>query len=336
MGIGKKVQFLKDLNIGDRVDTVLVVLGKSLHQYAAPKRAGEKYLRLLLSDRSGTMTGVLWDQALETSQTFEKGDVVQVTGEVTDYRGPQITIESLKKANPKNVDPENFQQVVKKSRREMIKKLKGYIQIHVNDPYLYRLLQDFWEDREFYFQFIKAPGGRLIHHNYVGGLLEHSLEAVEICINLIQLYPQYINPSLLVSGAVLHDIGKIQEYDLNSIAFQYTDRGRLIGHITLGRDMVMERANKFKHFPQDVKLELEHMILSHHGKKEWGSPEIPRTMNAFALYYADLLSARMNQFSGVIQESLENDQKWSDWNRFLERDIFIPEYLIEKNQSPDE
>ena len=336
MGTYKKVQFLKDLNIGDQVDTMLVVLGKSLHQYSAPKRAGEKYLRILLSDKSGTITGVLWDQAQEASQTFEKGDVVHVTGQITDYRGPQITVESLVKAHPKNIDPAYFQKVVKKSRREMVNKLKTHIKTHVNDPYLYRLLQEFWEDREFYTQYIQAPGGKLIHHNYVGGLLEHSLEVVDICIKLLQLYPEHINSSLLVSGAILHDIGKINEYDINSISFQYTDRGKLIGHITMGRDMVMERANRFKHFPEDMKLELEHMILSHHGKKEWGSPEIPRTMNAFALFYADLVSARMNQFSGVIQESLTNNQKWSDWNRFLERDIFIPEYLFEQEQTSEE
>lgn len=331
----KKVQFLKDLHIGDRVDTMLAVLDKSLHDYSAPRRAGEKYLRLILSDRSGTMTGILWEQAAEVSQGFEKGDVIYVTGEVTDFRGPQITIESLKKAHSKNIDPSYFQQVVKKSRREMVKRLKTHIQAHVNDPYLFRLLQEFFDDRDLFQQFIQAPGGKLIHHNYVGGLLEHSLEVVEICINLIQLFPDHLNPSLLVCGGVLHDLGKIKEYDINSISFQYTTRGKLIGHITMGRDMVIKRADRFKHFPEDMKLELEHMILSHHGKKEWGSPEIPRTINAFALFYADLVSARMNQFCGMIEESLEQGQSWSDWNRFLERDIFIPEYLHEKEESTD-
>ncbi len=333
MGLIKKVQYVKNFKVGDRVDTILAVREKNLQHYSKPSRAGEKFLRVLLSDTSGTITGVLWDHAQEVSQIFNHGDVIHVTGQVTDYRGLQITIETLKKVNIKNVDPAYFQVVVKKSRREMLEKVKSHIHTYVNDPYLCRLLQEFLDDRDFTFQFIKAPGGRLIHHNYVGGLLEHSLEVMEICIQQLKLYPKYMNSSLLISGAILHDIGKIKEYDINSILFQYTDRGKLIGHITMGRDMVMEKANKFKHFPEDIKLELEHMILSHHGKKEWGSPEIPRTMNAFALFHADLVSARMNQFAGVIQESLENEQPWSDWNRFLERDIFIPDYLKKDEDS---
>ncbi|UNC93373.1 3'-5' exoribonuclease YhaM family protein [Candidatus Contubernalis alkaliaceticus] len=336
MGIIKKVQFVKSLKVGDRVDTLLAVREKNLQQYSKPSRAGEKFLRVFLSDTSGTITGVLWDNAQEVSQIFKVGEVVHVTGQVTDYRGLQITIETLKKVNMKNIDPTYFQEVVKKSRREMMEKVKSHINTYVNDPYLCRLLQEFLDDRDFNSQFIKAPGGRLIHHNYVGGLLEHSLEVMEICIQLLHLYPKYMNSSLLISGAVLHDIGKIKEYDMNSILFQYTDRGKLIGHITMGRDMVMKKANKYKHFPEDIKLELEHMILSHHGKKEWGSPEIPRTINAFALFHADLVSARMNQFTGVIQQSLENEQPWSDWNRFLERDVFIPNYLKEDRDTSHE
>lgn len=329
MSNGKKKQFVKDLKIGDRVDTLLAVMEKKLLNYSTPNRAGEQFMRLLLGDVSGTITGVVWDNAPEIARTFERDDILQVTGEITDYKGPQVTIKSIKKVNKDQVDPVSFQRVTSKNRREMFEDIKEVIKEEMENNYLQRLLIDFFKEEEFCRDFVKAPGGRLIHHNYVGGLMEHSLEVLKMALKMVEMYPKALNPDLLITGAILHDIGKIKEYDLNSISFQMTDRGRLVGHITMGRDMVMERVSNYGDFPQELLLELEHIILSHHGKKEWGAPEIPRTMNAFALYYADLVSARLNQFEGLVKESLVKEEKWSDWDRFLERNIYLPDYLKE-------
>ncbi|PKM83707.1 MAG: metal-dependent phosphohydrolase [Firmicutes bacterium HGW-Firmicutes-13] len=327
----KKTVFVRDLKIGDQIETLFAVKEKRMCSYSTPNRSGEQFMRVVMVDVSGMINGVIWNEAQEISKTFDKDDIVLIKGEITDYKGPQIVIESLKKVDRNNVDLAYFQLSTKKNRREMFNKVKEYANNYINNPFLYRLLQDFFDDHEFCKLFIQSPGGRLIHHNYVGGLLEHSVEVVEICLRLIELYPGIIYPDLLISGAILHDIGKIKEYDLNSVSFQMTDRGRLIGHITLGRDMVMESASKQKYFPEELLLELEHVILSHHGKKEWGSPEIPKTINAFALFHADLLSARLNQFSNIFEQSLAKDMKWSEWDRYLERNIYLPDYLRDDN-----
>ncbi len=325
----KKEQFVKDLKVGDRVNTLLAVIEKNLLNYSTPSRAGEQFMRLLLGDVTGTITGVVWDNAPEISRTFNKDDIIQVKGEINEYKGLQVIISSIEKINKDEVDPASFQPATSKDRRHMFERIKELITNQVEEDYLKRLLIDFFKDGEFCRSFVKAPGGRLIHHNYVGGLMEHSLEVLEIALKMVELYPGALNQDLLITGALLHDIGKIKEYDLDSISFQMTDRGKLIGHITMGRDMVMDKASSFEDFPHEILLELEHIILSHHGKKEWGSPEIPRTMNAFALYYADLVSARLNQFEGLVKDSLVKEMKWSDWDRFLERNIYLPDYLKE-------
>lgn len=320
----KKDVFVRDFKIGDHIETLLAVLEKRMCSYSAPNRLGEQFMWLVMADVSGVIKGVIWDEAQELSKTFDKDDIVLIKGEITDYKGPQVVIESIKRVDGDKIDPALFQPATKKNRSEMLKKLKDYIYNYVNNPFLYRLMQSFFDDHEFCNLFLKSPGGRLIHHNYVGGLLEHSVEVVEICLCLLNLYPGVLFPDLLVSAAALHDIGKIKEYDLKSVSFQMTDRGKLIGHITMGRDMVMEIASRQKHFPEELLLELEHILLSHHGKKEWGSPEVPKTVNAFALFHADLLSARMNQFSNIIEHSSGKNMKWSDWDRFLERNVYLP------------
>ncbi|RQD78283.1 MAG: HD domain-containing protein [Candidatus Syntrophonatronum acetioxidans] len=325
-----KTNFVKDLKVGDRVNTLLAVIEKNLINYSTPNRAGEQFMRLLLGDVSGTITGVVWDNAPEISRTFERDDIVQVKGEINDYKGPQIIINSIQKVSKEEVDPASFQAATSKDRRQMFDRIKELITKKVEGKFLKRLLFDFFKDEEFCRSFVKAPGGRLIHHNYVGGLMEHSLEVAEVVLKMVDLYPDFLNKDLLVTSAILHDIGKIKEYDLNSISFQMTDRGKLIGHITMGREMVMERALKIDGYPEDIMLELEHMVLSHHGKKEWGAPEIPKTMNAFALYYGDLISARLNQFENLVKDSLVKEVKWSDWDRFLERNVFLPDYLKEE------
>ena len=325
----KKTQFIKDIKIGDKIDTYLAVKEKTLQNFSSPNRAGEQFLRVLLADASGTISGVVWDDAQSVNKLINNDDIIYIKGEVSNYKGPQVVIKNITKVDRSKIDSAYFQSVTKKNRQEIFEKIKTYIHNYIKNPYLKRMMLDFFDDHEFCRLYIKAPGGRLIHHGYVGGLLEHSLEVVEICLKITDLYPGGIDQDLLISGAILHDIGKIKEYDLNSISFQMTNQGRLLGHITLGREMVIERASKFDSFPEEMLLELEHMIISHHGKKEWGSPEGPKTMNAFALYYADLLSARLNQFEGLVNKNINSNNNWSDWDRFLERNIYIPDYLRE-------
>ena len=138
-----------------------------------------------------------------------------------------------------------------------------------------------------------------------------------------QLHSDRLHPSLLLTGAILHDIGKLQEYDAKSLAFNLTDRGKLVGHICIGLEMVQEKLKALEDFPAGIRMELEHMLLSHHGEKEWGSPEVPKTFNAYALFHADLVSARLNQFSGLLDKGQGVEPGWSEWDRLLERSVFL-------------
>lgn len=147
------------------------------------------------------------------------------------------------------------------------------------------------------------------------------MEVAALCRHFACAYSD-LNLSLLLCGAILHDVGKIVEYDANTLSFELTTRGKLLGHISIGKEMIDQRISKIVGFPDELHLELTHMILSHHGQKEWGSPEVPRTFAAFALHYADLTSARLNQFSQVMGKGNKVDG-WTDWDRLLERDIYL-------------
>lgn len=317
-----KKQMIKDLRVGDEVETQAIVLEMNRTAFSSPHRAGEYFLKLTLGDVSGRVKAVMWDPP-SGEEAVLQDDVVFVRGSVSDYHGPQVVVGDMRKLDPLKVNRAFFQQIAERDQAEMVAELKTVIAGDVQDKHLKALLEAFFSDNEFASRFALAPAARTIHHNCVGGLLEHTLEVVAVCRNLAALYPQQIQADLLLTGAVLHDIGKIEEYRQDSISFDFTDRGKLIGHISIGKEMLDQKLADLPDFPPALKLELEHMILSHHGMREWGSPEVPKTIHAFALFHADLISARMNQFVKIMQRHVPESGAWTDWDRFLERSIFI-------------
>ncbi len=316
-----KKQMLKDLRIGDEAETQALVLEVNRTAFSSPHRAGEYFLRLTLGDVSGRVKAVMWDPPTGGS-AVQQDDVVFVRGSVSDYHGPQVVINDLRKLDPEKVNRAFFQAVSERDIVEMMSELKGIIEHEVNDRHLKDLLEAFFSDGEFAKLYAEAPAARTIHHNCVGGLLEHTLEVIAVSRNLAKLYPRQIDTALLLTGAILHDIGKIEEYRQDSISFDFTDRGKLIGHISIGKEMLSARLSGLPDFPDELKMELEHMLLSHHGQREWGSPEVPKTVHAFALFHADLVSARMNQFIKVMEKHVPESGHWTEWDRFLERSIY--------------
>ena len=288
-------------------------------------------MRMVLGDISGSIKAILWDTAI-IKENLNKGDVVFIRGEVNDYHGPQIVINDIKKLDAEKVNRSLFQALSKRESQEMLAELKKVITEEINEPYLKLLLRSFFSDTEFLRKFALAPAARTIHHNYVGGLLEHTLEVISICRNLVALYPLQLKADLLFAGAILHDVGKIEEYDPCSLSFEFSDRGKLVGHISIGKEMLDQKINQIKDFPPQLKLELQHMILTHHGQREWGSPEVPKTIHAFALFHADLVSGRLNQFIRIMDKySQESDCCWSEWDRFLERSVYLKLPLEEES-----
>ena len=316
-------QYIDKLRLGDQVSSCFAVASKQLAPYSTKSsKAGEEYLKVTLKDVTGTIDGRIWDNALEFSALFDVDDIVFVEGTVTKFNGLQLMIHNLEYVAPESVDISDFVPSSKKSISEMAASLQELID-NIETRMIRLVLQDLFNS-SFLTAFGAAPGGRSIHHAYRGGLLEHTLEVAAIARHLCALYPGLLNSDILTAGAILHDVGKTLEYDLNSISFQLTDRGKLHGHLILGRDMLLRCTNNIEEFPQELEDELGHMILSHHGCREWGSPELPKTAEAFALFHADLISARLTQAIGIINTARPSE-KWTSWDRLLERSFFTPE-----------
>ncbi|MDW7739551.1 MAG: HD domain-containing protein [Bacillota bacterium] len=318
-----KKQLIKDLKIGDEVETQALVAEVNRSPFASPHRSGEFFLKLTLADVSGRVKAVMWDPPVGEEE-IKSDDIVFVRGSVGEYHGPQVVVSDMRKLDPTKVNKAFFQPVAERDPREMLGELKEIIEQEVKDPQLKGLLEKFLGDAEFARSFALAPAARTIHHNYVSGLLEHTLEVIEICRNLVRIYPGQLRFDLLIAGAVLHDIGKIEEYKQESISFDFTDRGKLVGHISIGKEMLDKKLAEMPDFPEALKLELQHIMLTHHGMREWGSPEVPKTIHAFALFHADLVSARMNQFINVMQKHVPESGDWTEWDRFLERSVYVP------------
>ncbi|NLJ33603.1 MAG: HD domain-containing protein [Firmicutes bacterium] len=319
-----KKKFVADLNVGDLVADVFLVVGKSLHKYQKANTGGEgEFLRLVLGDNSGTINAVMWEGAGAAYRSCETSPLVRITGRVTTYREqPQVTVEGLTAVNKQKVNLADFQRASERDRREMVEEIQELAR-ELNNPFLRELIFSFIQDRQFLVAFADAPAAKAIHHAYVGGLLEHTLETVAICLEIFTLYPRYLNRDLLVAGAILHDIGKIKEYDAHALNFEITDSGKLFGHIVLGHQMVKENMDKIDGFPPDLAVELLHMILSHHGQRSWGSPEPPKTMNAFALHHADYLGAQLNYFQGLMEKNMGRGTNWTPMDYKLERSVFL-------------
>ncbi len=317
-----KKQMIKDLRVGDEVETQVLVIELNKTPFTAANRAGEFFLKLTLGDVSGRVKGVMWEPP-RGGEEVGQDDIVFIRGQVTDYHGPQVVVNDMRRLDPTRVNRAFFQPVTKRDLKEMVDELNTIINEEIKNKDLQALLKAFFSDAEFSRRFFHAPAARTVHHNVVGGLLEHTLEVTALCRSLLELYPEKLNLDLLLTGAILHDMGKVEEYKQESISFDFTDRGKLVGHISIGKEMLDKKLAELQEFSPALKLELEHMLLTHHGMREWGSPEVPKTLHSFALFHADLVSARMNQFLTIMDKHVAESGDWTEWDRFLERSIYV-------------
>lgn len=320
-----KPQFVEDLKPGDKVHSSFAVASKTLASYSPQSsRAGEMYLKLTLMDATGSIEARVWDAAEHRSKGFDVDDIVFVSGQVVDFNGLQVTINKIKRVPKKQTNLSDYQSSASKGIQALIEEMTR-LRESITDRSLKDLLNMFFSDPEFVHAFTHAPAGKSIHHSYLGGLLEHTLEVAKFADLAASMYPSVTNRDLLMAGAILHDIGKIKEYDLDSLTFQLTDKGKLLGHIVMGYEMVSGAISAlpggFDAYPFGT--ELLHIVLSHHGKREWGSPEIPKTLNAFIIFHSDLCSARYNQFASLITGHKDPFSLWTLWDKYLERSVFI-------------
>ncbi len=309
-----KNKFVKDLEdnmqISEKFAVVDKVLGKS-------SRTNRTYATVKLADRTGSITGKIWEDADKKFALFEKGDVVLIEGRTSTYRGVlEIHIDKIRKCAEGEFDTKDFLPSSGRSTEEMEKDLKEFVS-SVKNEYLRILLESVFEDEKFLKRFEDAPASVNVHHSYVGGLIEHTLNVAKICDTVAGIYGG-IDRDLLVTGALLHDIGKVEEYEVSS-TIMHTNGGMLVGHIIYGTIFVKNKIDKIEGFPEELETEVLHLIASHHGEYEFGSPKLPQTAEAAALAYADLLDSKTESFL-EIKNALKDE--WSNYIGFLERRIY--------------
>jgi len=310
-----KKQFIADIKAGDFVDDIFVLSEKILSQ----KRDGNNFLNVTLSDKTGTLKGVVWDNVDQIAAGITSGDFAHVNGSVSDYKGAlQVVIKKMEPFSPEKIDPSDFLPQTSRNIEDMFKRLVKRADSITTD-YLKALIDAFFNDKEFVNKFKTAPAAKKMHHAYIGGLLEHTVSMASLADKIAGHYAG-VNRDLLLSGAILHDIGKIDEFEYQ-FKIDYSDKGRLLNHIVIGIKMVDEKLSGIDNFPEDQMLLLKHMIVSHHGTREFGSPEPPKTIEAVLLNYIDEIDSKVNAVRDFIA-SEDPDETWTSYHRLLERHFY--------------
>jgi 3'-5' exoribonuclease len=287
------------------------------------KKQGGQYLALIVSDRTGSLEARMWDDVADPIAFCSEGCYVKVMGDISKYNGRfQITLKKLRLAADSEIDPRDFQPATKFDVEAMWEELRGYVSGFRNED-LKRLVFSFLDDERIGPAFKCAPAAKRLHHAWLGGLLEHVVTLVRVCLAAAPFYPE-VDPDLLVTGAILHDVGKVRELEWKS-SFSYTLEGQMIGHISIAQGMLREKLQQLAPFPEKLAMLVEHMILSHHGKYEFGSPKLPMTPEAIVLSALDDLEAKMqalrNEFA-ASEAAGKGPDEVTEWVRSMERSLF--------------
>jgi len=313
-----KKTFIEEVRAGDRIDEVFVLTAKSMAQ----KRNGEKYLTINLSDRTGSLKGVVWNNVQDISDHVAKDDFVKVNGSVSEYRDTlQLVATDIKRVPPESINPSDFLPSTQRNIDKMFIRLLK-ITASLENDFLLKLFDKFWADIDFVNRFKTAPAAKKMHHAYIGGLLEHTLSMALLADRIDDHYGG-IDRDLLLAGVVLHDIGKVKELNYK-YAIDYSDEGRLLSHIVIGIRLLEEKINAIDAFPEKIAMLLKHMIVSHHGLLEFGSPEPPKTIEAVLLHYIDEIDSKVNGIREFISSG-DTNEVWTGYHRLLERHFYTGE-----------
>ena len=309
-------RFVNELKENESLVSSFLVREKTL----GSTRSGSPFLKLRLADRTGETEGRIWERAQELEGNFSVNDVVRVRAKVERYRDKlQLNISTIGRLDPEEVDPSLFLPKGPKDPEELWLQFRN-LASQVQDLHLKRLLQSFLSDRRFSRQMKLAPAAKSMHHAYLGGLLEHTVSVTTLLGRICDHYPN-LDRDLLISAGILHDIGKLEEFSYQRYV-DYTDAGRLLGHVVLGVQLVQDKIDQLEEFPHSLALALKHLMVSHHGEYEFGAPKRPKTLEAFALHYADDLDAKMNHLSGLLEAERENPSHWTRFQQVYDRFIF--------------
>lgn len=313
------------------VTSNFVVVSKQIK----PKKSGEPYLALTLGDRSGHLEAKMWDNVDEVLNAFEQDDFLKVKGLVNKYKNRfQLTIHKLRKLGESEIEFSDYLPKTTRNIDELWQTLTDFV-ASFRDPHLKSLVQAFMSDPEIATAYRNAPAAKTLHHAYIGGLLDHVVSLFRSCDLICRNYPQ-VNRDLLLTGAFLHDIGKIHELTYNR-SFSYTTRGQLLGHMIIELEMLQAKLVLFPGFPAELKTLIEHLIISHHGEYEFGSPKLPMFPEALLLHYMDDLDSKMEAMRAHFEREADLESFWTSYNPSLGRPLLnSTKFLTPKTLMPAE
>lgn len=311
----KKI-FVEALTPGAVIEDEFALAEKAVLQ----KRDGNQYLNVVLADRTGHIKGVVWDNVQAIAAAAAAGDFVRVSGSVSEYRGtPQLVIKAMTAIGAEAVDPEDFLPATALDVDQLFERLVKLSRTFTT-PWLSRLFEAFWQDEAFVAGFKKAPAAKRMHHAYIGGLLVHCL-SMALLADKIAAHYNGLDRDLLIAGTILHDIGKLREFDY-ATAIDYSVEGRLLSHIVIGLEMLDAKLRRIPDVPREGANLLKHMIVSHHGEPAFGALEPPKTIEAVVLHYIDDLDSKVNAVREFMAKE-DPSQTWTSFHRVLGRHFYM-------------
>jgi 3'-5' exoribonuclease len=317
-----KAIFVSGLVANEPVTTLFLVTHKEIRQ----KKTGEPYLSLILADRTGEIEAKMWDNVAEVMDIFDRDDFVKVKGLAQPYQNrTQFTVHKLRRLEEHEVEATDYFPCSKRDPEEMYAELQGIIG-SIGNPHLRALLDSIFANERTARLFKRAPAAKTIHHAYLGGLLEHVLSLSTLCRMMAAHYPG-VDLDLLLTTAILHDIGKIEELNYER-SFSYSTPGQLLGHIIMGIQLIDEHLRSLPDFPPKLRLLLEHMILSHHGELQFGSPKVPVFLEALLFHHLDNLDSKMEAMRVCVERDKNVDGEFTGWISALERVVLKKERFL--------
>jgi 3'-5' exoribonuclease len=310
------------------ITSTFVVVAKQIK----PKKTGEPYLALTVGDRSGQLEAKMWDNVEDVLEAFEQDDFLKIKGLINKYKNRfQLTIHKLRKLGESEVEFADYLPKTTKNVDELWQTLTDFV-ASLQNPHLKSLLQAFMADPEIARPYRDAPAAKTLHHAYIGGLLDHVVSLFRSCDLISRNYPQ-VNRDLLLAGAFLHDVGKIYELTYHR-SFSYTTKGQLLGHMVIELEMLQAKTALVPGFPAELKTLLEHLIISHHGQYEFGSPKLPMFPEALMLHYLDDLDSKMEAMRAHFEREADLESPWTGYNPSLGRPLLNTEKFLSPRKSP--
>ncbi|MCU1287191.1 MAG: metal dependent phosphohydrolase [Acidobacteriales bacterium] len=312
------------------VTTSFVVAAKQVK----PKKNGDPYLALTLADRTGQIEAKMWDGVAETIDQFEQDDFIKIRGLINKYNGRfQLTIHKLRRMEESEIEYADYLPKTSKDVDELWKTLAGFVE-SFTDQNLKTLVQAFMADPEIERAYKNAPAAKTLHHAFIGGLLDHVVSLFTSCDLVCRNYA-HVNRDLVLTGAFLHDIGKIHELSY-ARSFSYTTKGQLLGHMIIELEMLHKKLASLPDFPSQLKILLEHLIISHHGQYEFGSPKLPMFPEALLLHYMDDLDSKMESMRAHFERERGLESDWTGYNASLGRPLLNTQKFLSKVGQPSD